>query len=200
MEGILNSPISDVGRSFVRANFAKYESELRGYIAKRAPADAVDDLAQQVWERLCRVKNPERIKEPLAYIHRVAGNVIADHFGKHAKTSATTAHTCFEGCIETPASQSSSSLLDGLLAQAAFEWILRHLRPRHREILVFRNLCDFSYATIGTILKFTPDTTEQYYYDAMIEAQSLLEKFERGVRRGPESSSVDGPTSEGAEK
>jgi RNA polymerase sigma-70 factor (ECF subfamily) len=199
MEQTLNSQTPQPGHAFVQANIATYDGELRRYVAKRAPPVAVDDLVQQVWERLCRVKNPSRIKEPLAYIYRVARGVLADYFEAHSKTAGGSVHTCVEGLTDTsPGEKICGSLLDDLLAQNAVEWILRNLRPRYREILVLRNLCNFSYATIGAILGFTPGSTEQYYYDAMLEAKSLLEQFDSEAR--PDDSYVDGPSLKGADK
>lgn len=182
----MSTPIPASVRRFVQASAVQYKRELQSYLAKRVPAGDITDLAQEVWIRLCtRVKRPKKIKKPLQYVYRVAASVVADYYAKQARRPVESADDCPESSSEAPPGQMSGLLLDGLMARQAFEWILKKLKPRYREILVLRQFCDLSYASIGAILEFTPKTTEQYYFEALAEAQVLLERFENGDRGSP---------------
>ena len=64
---------------FVKTHYRRAAASLRRYVRKRLRAgEPVDDVTQEIWVRLMRVANPERIEEPLAYIYKVAARVITD--------------------------------------------------------------------------------------------------------------------------
>jgi len=67
---------------FAASTATEYHQLLHSYLRRRLrrPAD-LDDLAQEVYLRLVRIKDEDvlaRVREPMAYIYGIAANVLAD--------------------------------------------------------------------------------------------------------------------------
>lgn len=57
----------------------QYEAALQGYFTRRVPVDQVDDLVQETLIRLFAPRPAETLQTPLAYLCRIASNLLADH-------------------------------------------------------------------------------------------------------------------------
>jgi RNA polymerase sigma-70 factor, ECF subfamily len=65
--------------------WSEFENKLRIYVRRRVMASAVDDVVSDILLRLLRSREKmEGAKNPLAWIYRVAANVITDHYRKSA--------------------------------------------------------------------------------------------------------------------
>src|SRR3546814_15009874 len=58
--------------------FRRYEAALRSYFRRRAPAPQVDDLVQEALARLIATQQDTQVQTPLAYLFRIASNLMAD--------------------------------------------------------------------------------------------------------------------------
>jgi RNA polymerase sigma-70 factor (ECF subfamily) len=68
-------------RFFVAELYRRHNERLLGFLANRVRNARLHaaDLAQEVYLRLSRISRPQTIREPQAYLFRVARNVIHDH-------------------------------------------------------------------------------------------------------------------------
>jgi RNA polymerase sigma factor (sigma-70 family) len=68
-------------QTFVSALYRSHNQRLLGFLAHRVRNARLHagDLAQEVYLRLSRISKPHTIREPQAYLFRVARNVIHDH-------------------------------------------------------------------------------------------------------------------------
>jgi RNA polymerase sigma-70 factor (ECF subfamily) len=65
--------------------WAEFEHKLRTYVGRRVNQNAVDDVVSDILLRLVRSQDKmEGAKNPLAWVYRVAANVITDHYRKSA--------------------------------------------------------------------------------------------------------------------
>jgi len=63
---------------------------LARYLAHRLyNAQTAEDLAQEVYLRLLRVANPERVKSPQAYVYRVAANALQEFRAREESSIVT---------------------------------------------------------------------------------------------------------------
>jgi RNA polymerase sigma-70 factor (ECF subfamily) len=60
-------------------DWAKYEPGLRRFIRRRVTATAVDDVVQEVWVRLCSMRDPSAIRDMERYLFVVASSVLSLH-------------------------------------------------------------------------------------------------------------------------
>ena len=66
--------------------FVVYGEELRRHVAKKLScAEDIEDLLQEVFLRAHRALSQRRIEQPRAYLHRIAGSAIADHFRRESR-------------------------------------------------------------------------------------------------------------------
>ena len=66
--------------------WAAFETKLRSYVRGRVNADAVDDVVSDILLNLFRSQDKMAgAKNPLAWMYRVAANVITDHYRKYAR-------------------------------------------------------------------------------------------------------------------
>src|SRR5215472_2329753 len=79
--------VSEAKKAFLERLFAAHHHALQAFFYRRIrhQADATD-LAQEVYSRMLRVKNPESIRDMDAYLFTVAGNLAREH--------ATRDHRC----------------------------------------------------------------------------------------------------------
>ncbi|MBV1930385.1 MAG: sigma-70 family RNA polymerase sigma factor [Porticoccaceae bacterium] len=66
-------------------DWSGFEQKLRSYVARRVEAGYVDDLVGEILLRLVR-REPDwqAAKSPVAWMYRVATNVVTDHYRRHA--------------------------------------------------------------------------------------------------------------------
>ncbi len=111
---------------FERA-YVQYLPAVSGYLFRRVPRQAVEDLAADVFAIAWRKRASVAAGEELPWLYRIAANVVANHRRKEASGSAFLASL-------RPA-DSSPSAEDIVVADAALAAAWRHLRPAEREVL-----------------------------------------------------------------
>ena len=166
---------------FVQEDFAQYDGKLRGYLRNRVclqTGESVDEVAQRTWTRLLQVKNPNRIKKPLAYLYTTAARVLVDYRAERARHPHATVREYSENEEPPENDGDRDSLFDSILSLQMLEKILGNLPPVYREVIVMRSLLGFSNASIGKILGFTPGTIATYHSEALAEARKLRDSLD----------------------
>lgn len=158
---------------FADSAYRTYGRELRRYLLRRLRnRQDARELAQEVWTRLLRVENPERVLEPLAYIYRAAANVLAEFYMRQKREPVDFDSDAMSQAGENLTNASSDDSFERLATQRQVQRILIKLPQTYRRILLMR-LCDgMSYADIGRELKLSPQTTEKYFFRAMSAARA----------------------------
>lgn len=131
---------------------------LRFLQARLAKAHEAEDLAQEVYLRLLRVKDNERIRNPRAYVLRVAANVVCEW---HLLARNRLAH--------------SPDLLDHLLDDQdilheaeiqqqvrELEAVLVMLTPKCRAVLLMHRRDRYTYEEIATRLGISVSMVKKY--------------------------------------
>ncbi len=63
--------------------WSEFETKLSSYVRRRVDGVAADDVVGEILLRLVRSQDKmEGAKNPMAWIYRVAANVITDHYRK----------------------------------------------------------------------------------------------------------------------
>lgn len=142
------------GRSQRIAEWARsWNAGLTRYLRRRLPG-RIDpqDLAQEVYVRLLRVEQLEQIKEPQAYLYRVASNVAAEwrmravHSKPHSDAEVDALVT-----ESTP-----ESLLDDAQFSAQLDSALNKMTPMVRAVIYLKLREDLSHEQIAEHLGITP--------------------------------------------
>lgn len=142
------------GRSQRIAEWARaWNAGLTRYLRRRLP-ERIDpqDLAQEVYVRLLRVEQLEQIKEPQAYLYRVASNVAAEWRMRavHAKP-----HSDDE--LDALVTESTpESLLDDAQFSSQLDAALKKMAPMVRAVVYLKLREDLSHEQIAEHLGITP--------------------------------------------
>lgn len=142
------------GRSQRIAEWARsWNAGLTRYLRRRLPGRIdPEDLAQEVYVRLLRVEKLEQIKEPQAYLYRVASNVAAEwrlravHSKPHSDAELETLVT-----TATP-----ESLLDDEQFSTQLDAALQTMTPMVRAVIYLKLREDMSHEEIAAHLGITP--------------------------------------------
>jgi RNA polymerase sigma factor (sigma-70 family) len=133
--------------------FDHYHHRLIRFLARRLGGNAaeVEDLAQEAFLRLLRVERRELIRNPSAYLHQVAANVLlewrlrARQQRPHSSDALGTLEA--EGSVED---QAAAHLTRRLMQQA-----LRELPPLCQSVLLLRSRDELSNEQIAERLGIT---------------------------------------------
>ncbi len=171
-----------VNEALPRGEFAvdaakNYGSDMHRYLVRRLrqPQDA-EDLAQEVYMRLMRVRQVDLIRNPKAYIWQVVGQVLGE-FIRQGRISATRVIYDTES-VERQGNESTELATDGavqrLCTQQELTDALRQLPPVHRAAILLQARYGFTLKEIAQRLNLTPRTVKRYLADAKDQLMALL--------------------------
>lgn len=128
---------------FERA-YVKYLPAVSGYLFRRVPRQAVEDLAADVFAIAFRKRDSVTPGEELPWLYSIAANVVANHRRKEASGST------FLAALR-PA-DSSPSAEDIVIADASLATAWRQLTPAEREVLSLSLVEDLAPAQLAVAL------------------------------------------------
>lgn len=141
------------GRSQRIAEWARsWNAGLTRYLRRRVPGRIdPEDLAQEVYVRLLRVEQLEHIKEPQAYLYRVASNVAAEW-----RMRAVNSKPHSDAELDTlVAAATPESLLDDAQFSAQLDSALQKMTPMVRAVIYLKLREDLSHEEIAGHLGIT---------------------------------------------
>lgn len=127
-----------------------FNRNLRAYIARRADAASVDDILGDILLRVAEHRDRfEGAANPLAWLYRVAGNVIADHYRRRAVEHKALRQVAAEADDEAAASGEDEAYAE--LAQCLAP-LIRQLPEDYREALLLTDIEGVTQATAAAQL------------------------------------------------
>jgi RNA polymerase sigma-70 factor (ECF subfamily) len=160
--------------------FAAHAAELRRYLFHRvANRQDADDLAQEVYARLLRVKDCESISHPLAYLLGIAAHVVREFRQRNQRQCVTFDSEMAESFSEFAA----GSPLTGAVTASGTEqlelqnWLdrsLAQLPPTHRQVLLLVKRDGLSYEEAAAASGLSVHTIEKYLVEARARMRALL--------------------------
>ncbi len=152
-----------------RSPFERYALQLHRYLARRLrrPQD-VDDLAQEVYLRLLRLGNENRVRKPLPFLYGIAAHVLADF---NMENVSEREHLTFDDEAVHAWSQSSAGmapeeLTERLNLQQQIERALAKLPRMHAAVLLAHKRDGLSYKEVAQRLNLSVHTVEKYLTQA----------------------------------
>lgn len=150
------------------AAFRGYDSELRGFLARRLRRSAVspDDVRQEVYLRILRFKCVDLVREPRAYLYKVARHVLYDFHHREQRDVALKGRC--RG--STP---DRSLLVDGddtavrIDNRRCLETMLNQLPPQFSAVLTLRLGRDMSHQEVARELDMSVHTVKKYVHLAL---------------------------------
>lgn len=157
------------------ALFGRFTGDLVRFLTRRvrSAADA-RDLAQETYVRLLRVDRLELVRDPQAYLFRVAANLAYEHQLKqrrerlHLRDVDVQADLATLGTL-TPEDDAERALRAARLAEA-----LASLAPRHRAAVILHRRDGLTYEEIAAELGVTAHAVKKYLAVGLSQCRERL--------------------------
>ena len=148
--------------------FASYGPKLRRFLSGCLGNDAdAQDLAHEAYLRLTRVKRPDLIRSPEAYLFRIASNLANEFLLKQRREPACVRLDDLQGSDGDSDGAAFAGALEHRADIARLERLLADLPPRYAAVLVLRKRDGYSHAEIARRLDIAPSTVPTYLKRAL---------------------------------
>lgn len=127
----------------------------------------VKDLVQEVYLRFLQAPQRALIRQPLAYLYRIAANLLHDMRVRDRHGYVTFNSELAEQQAEYRSEAWQSDSFEQLSAQRDVERVLGQLPPLYRAVLLLRKRDGLSCAEIARELGISKFTAEKYLYRAV---------------------------------
>jgi RNA polymerase sigma-70 factor (ECF subfamily) len=155
--------------------FRSYATDLRRYLSRRVRrGQDVDDLAQEVFARLLRVRDAELIRSPLPYLLGIAAHVVHE-FHQRQRSERVTFDSEMADTMAEFTPQDHGQLMSE--ATELHQWLergLKQLPPSHRAVLLLVKRDGLSYTEAATRSGLSVHTVEKYLVEARARLRVIL--------------------------
>jgi RNA polymerase sigma-70 factor (ECF subfamily) len=131
------------------------------------------DLVQDTYVRLLRIKDPQEITHPRAFLHRTATNLALDYLRQQKHRTSMVASFDDAAAVPSQAPTASQSVYDKqrfAAFQAAFDTLPFHAK----EVLVLRRIHGCTHHEIAQRLGLTKRQVENHLAKALYHCQRAL--------------------------
>jgi RNA polymerase sigma-19 factor, ECF subfamily len=137
-------------------------NDLVRFIARRlrSVGDA-RDLAHEAYVRLLRVKRKDLIRDPQAYLYRIAVNILYE-FELKRKADTLGLARCAECQIAEPAYGQPEDDVEALQTRKRIEAVLAGLSPKCRAVFILYRRDGLSYKEIGARIGISTNMVKKY--------------------------------------
>jgi RNA polymerase sigma factor (sigma-70 family) len=167
-----NDRATDAATEFVTSLFIDSREELVRFLAFRVHDRLlIDDLEQEVYLRLLRLDQVHLIRNPRAYVFRVAANVVADHGRRHGSR-------IHDELLEPESLvEDSSGPFENFLWRQRFDRVQRAvgaLPERCRRALILHRRNGLTYDEIAAELGVSRSMVKKYLKKALLLCRRAL--------------------------
>jgi len=160
--------VADARKALFERLFAAHRGALQAFFSRRLRRQAdTTDLAQEVYVRMLRIKNPEDIRDMDAYLFTVASN-LAREYAARDRSRGTSVDiedaTIRDELCEHPAYDAEIDLARQV---SRLRVVLRQLPPRWHAAIVLQYVHGLSHRDIAVRLGVSPRMVKKYVGQAL---------------------------------
>lgn len=151
--------------------FRDHSVDLRRFLLRRVGnAHDADDLAQEVFTRLLRIRDAELVRKPLAYLLGIATHVVHEFVQRRRHDRVLFDSEIADSLPENPEHSANHGLAERLGLQEQLDLALTELPPTHRLVILLVKRDGMSYGEAAHATGLSVHTIEKY----LVEARALL--------------------------
>jgi RNA polymerase sigma factor (sigma-70 family) len=163
--------------SLAGAAFRDHSRELHRFLARRvAHAEDADDLAQEVFARLLRVRNAELIRNPLSYLLGIATHVIREFRQRKQRDrvlyDSDLATDLCDNAEDAPSQ--GAGFPEQLELRQRLDRALSQLPEAHQLVLLLVKRDGLSYTEAAAAAGLSVHTIEKYVVEARARLRVIL--------------------------
>jgi RNA polymerase sigma factor (sigma-70 family) len=141
---------------------------LRGSLARAVmsivPPSEVEDIVQETYVRICRIKDPQKIRKPHSFLYKTAKNLALDHVKRAESRLAISVEDTDEfGFVE--AERLPDETFDNVASNEEFAQFceaVRRLPVQCRRAFVFKKVYGYSQREIAREMNLSENTVEKH--------------------------------------
>lgn len=157
--------------------FRDHAAELQRYLIRRVGhTHDADDLAQEVFVRLLRVRDAELVRKPLAYLLGIATHVVREFRQRRQHDYVLFNSEVTDELCEKPELLATQGHAEQLELQNRLERALAQLPVTHKLVLLLVKRDGLSYAEAAQAAKLSVHTIEKYVVEARARLRVMLEE------------------------
>jgi RNA polymerase sigma-19 factor, ECF subfamily len=169
-----NVKSTDATTKLVESVFAQHRKALQEYLVRRLSSTAhAQDIAQEAYLRLLSVEDAELVRQPHAYLFRIASNLVYEYRLRERNDLVTYNSQAVDHFSEQPQHVSPEDLGDRLNVERQLEAVLSQLPPLQRAILIMRKRDGLSYVEIAQAMGISVHTVKKYLLRAVTQCRDL---------------------------
>jgi RNA polymerase sigma factor (sigma-70 family) len=149
------------GEIWVERLAAEHNEDLIRYISRRvrSVADA-RDIAQEAYVRLLRLERKDLVREPLAYLYRIAANLLYEFQLRQRADQAGLMRWHSELACATDSAMDPE--IEMLALRRKMEGVLAQLSPKCRAVLILHRRDGLTYQEIATEIGISTSMVKKY--------------------------------------
>ncbi len=170
-------PGSRGGSSFAEIAFRQHRGALQHFLIRRLHnRENARDLAQEVYLRLLRVEDGELIRSPLAYLYRLAMNVVYEFKLRVRRDPVGFDSETADELVEHPLQETSSAdAYEQLCTEQELRSLLAPLPPVLRAVFVLRKRDGMTHQEIAAELGLSAHTVKKYLCQAVAYCRTAIQ-------------------------
>ena len=158
-----------------REAFSNHAADLQRFLARRiARAEDADDLAQEVFARLLRVRDADLVRNPLSYLLGIATHVVREFRQRRQHERVLFDSALADDLSECETSESAPGVAEQLELEQRLNQALAQLPPAHQLVLLLVKRDGLSHAEAARASGFSIHTVEKYMVEARARLRLLL--------------------------
>lgn len=131
------------------------------------------DLAQEAYFRLCRVREPDLIQSPESYLFRIASNLAHEFVLRRRAQPGFVALDHEQAEVDDHHGRTFGENLEIRSEVRQLEDIITELPPLYQAILLMRKRDGYSHEEIAEKLSISPHTVHKYLSRALLKCRTL---------------------------
>ena len=163
-------------KSLIGRLFAEHRSRLQQYLRKRLSNDAdAQELAQEAYLRLLRVKKIDLIRHPEAYLYRIARNLVHELYSGTPKPEGRAIDELAEDEAMVVQSASLEEATDNRRRLERIEKLLTEVSPKCRAVLLLYWRDGMTQQEIASELGMSRSMAQKYIAQGLAYCQKQLD-------------------------
>ena len=155
--------------------FQDHAPDLQRFLIRRlGRVQDTDDLAQEVFARLLRVRDAELVRKPLAYLLGIAAHVLREFRQRRQRERVLFDSDVADELCENPQNVVLPGEAEQLDLQSQLNWALARLPPTHQLVLLLVKRDGLSHAEAAKVAGLSVHTIEKYVVEARARLRVML--------------------------
>jgi RNA polymerase sigma-70 factor (ECF subfamily) len=154
---------ADPKPSLVGRLFAEHRGSLQSFFLRRIRSKAeAADLAQEVYLRMLRIRDPAAIRDPVSYLYTIAFNLVKENSVLDRRQASGVDIDEMSAQEQLGTLPAFDDDVDAARRAARLKVVLQQLRPKCRAAMELRFTHDLSYREIAVHLGMSPQMAKKY--------------------------------------